>query len=171
MRPSLSRRGFLSIAVPAAALLFSRAATGADPAGKPRVTRKEIERAVMCPCEEKCGKVLAICTCDYSGGFRKDIDRMIARGMTRGQILDAMVKAYGPAVLAAPGTSNWLDLLSWILPFLALALGAWAVTRVVRRWAGPKPAPDVPAAPRAPGPEDPSSYERRLDDELSRFEP
>jgi len=129
----------------------------------------------MCPCEDKCGKVLANCICDYSDGFRRDIDQMIARGMTREQILNALVKTYGPTVLAAPGTSNWLDLTSWILPFLALALGAWAITRLLRRWTAPQPAPipapPAPAAPPAAGPEGSSSYERRLDDELSRFEP
>ncbi len=123
----------------------------------------------MCPCEEKCGKVLANCICDYSGGFRKDIDRMIARGMTRQQILDAMVKTYGPTVLAAPGTSNWLDLASWALPFLALALGAWGITRLLRRWASPGPPP--PAPPAAGSSSGASVYEHRLDEELSRFEP
>ena len=146
-------------------------AAAAARAGGSKVSRKEIERAIMCPCEDKCGKVLANCVCDYSDGFRRDIDRMIAMGMTRAQILDSLVKKYGPSVLAAPGTSNWLDLTSWILPFLALALGAWAITRVLRRWASPPPAPAAAPAPPVAGPEGSSSYERRLDDELSRFEP
>lgn len=170
MRRSVSRRGFLAIALPAAAVFLPRATTAA-PASGSKISRKEIERAIMCPCEDKCGKVLANCVCDYSDGFRAEIDRMIARGMTRPQILAALVKTYGPTVLAAPGTSNWLDLTSWIIPFVALALGAWAITHLLRRWAAPKPAPPAPTALPAAGPESPSSYERRLDDELSRFEP
>ncbi len=164
----ISRRALLSLAIPAAVLILAPASTPAAAAGKPKVTRKEIERAIMCPCEEKCGKVLANCFCDYSGAFRKDIDRMIAQGMTREQILAALVKTYGPTVLAAPGTSNWLDIASWVLPFLALALGAWAITLLLRRWASPRlPPPPPPAAgPPAGG----SAYESRLDDELSRFE-
>lgn len=165
----VSRRALLSLAIPAAVLLLAPASTTAAPSGKPKVTRKEIERAIMCPCEDKCGKVLANCFCDYSGGFRKDIDRMIARGMTREQILAALVKAYGPTVLAAPGTSNWLDIASWVLPFLALALGAWAITLLLRRWASPRPPP--PSPPAAGSPAGGSAYENRLDDELSRFEP
>jgi cytochrome c-type biogenesis protein CcmH len=144
-------------------------AAAAARAGGSSVSRKEIERAIMCPCEEKCGKVLVNCMCDYSGGFRKDIDRMIARGLTREQILAELVKAYGPTVLAAPGTSNWLDIASWTLPFLALALGAWGITRLLRRWAQPKPPP--PAPPAAGPPAAAAGYEHRLDDELSRFEP
>jgi len=141
--------------------------------GAVKVVRQEIEKAVMCPCEEKCGKVLANCVCDYSDGFRREIDRMIARGMSRQEILAALVKRYGPTVLAAPGTSNWLDLSAWIFPFIALAAGAFLVARLVRRWASPPPAspPTGPSGPSDAGSPSNSAYERRLQEELSRLEP
>jgi cytochrome c-type biogenesis protein CcmH len=161
-----------TIALAFLAVLASFSATAARPA---KVTRKEIERAIMCPCEDKCGKVLANCFCDYAEGLRREINRMIAQGMSRQQILAVFVKRYGPSVLAAPGGSNWFDLFAWISPFVALAIGALLVTRLVRRWAfsppAPVPPPATPSESGAAGSPDASSYERRLEEELSRFEP
>jgi cytochrome c-type biogenesis protein CcmH len=167
---AVTRKTTIALAFLAVLASFSAiAARGA------KVTRKEIERAMMCPCEDKCGKVLANCFCDYAEGLRREIDRMIAQGMSRQQILAVFVKRYGPSVLAAPGSSNWFDLFAWISPFVALAAGALVVARLVRRWASP---PTAPAAPPATPPESgaagspgASSYERRLEEELSRFEP
>jgi len=158
--------------VPLAAEQAPAAAAAAAAAGK--VERKEIEQAVNCPCEDNCGKLLANCICGFSENMRKELDAMIAAGMTKTEILEALVKRYGIRVLASPGTSNWLDRLSWIAPFIALALGGWWVVRFARRLvsrtrrAEPQPSPD----PHSPGGGDTaSSYERRLDEELSRFEP
>ena len=167
----IARKATIALALLAA--LYSLSAIAAPAA--PKVARKEIEQAIMCPCEDKCGKVLVNCICDYSAGFRKEIDRMIAQGMNRQEILAAMVKRYGPTVLAAPGSSNWLDLSAWIFPFIALAAGAFLVARLVRRWGSPSPAPASPTegpsgSPDAQSP-DASAYEQRLEEELLRFEP
>jgi cytochrome c-type biogenesis protein CcmH len=178
MNLPLSRRRFLRgalaslAAAGAGAGMLSPARAGASQAPAKKVTRKEIERAIMCPCEDDCGKVLANCICDYSGGFRKEIDALIARGLTREQILGVLVKKYGPEVLAAPGRSNWLDVAAWVLPFAALGAGGFLIARLLRRWAAPHASP-APAAPAPPGtpPSPPSSYERKLEEELSRFEP
>jgi cytochrome c-type biogenesis protein CcmH/NrfF len=146
----------------------------AAPEAAAKVDRKEIEAQVMCTCEDNCGKLLANCICNFSGKMRDEIDALIAQGMTKTEILDALVEKYGHRTLAAPGSSHWLDLLAWTVPFLALALGAWIVVRVVRRLSGPAPTPaTAPAAP-AEGDGDSSTasaYERRLEEELSRFEP
>jgi cytochrome c-type biogenesis protein CcmH/NrfF len=170
MPGTLSRRRFLRGALASIALAgagaFRSARADAPAAPGKKVTRKEIERAIMCPCEDDCGKVLANCICDYSGGFRKEIDALIAKGLTRDQILAVLVKKYGPEVLAAPGRSNMLDVAAWVLPFAALGAGGFLIARLLRRWASPPP-PPAPAAPGAP----PSSYERKLEEELSRFEP
>jgi cytochrome c-type biogenesis protein CcmH/NrfF len=146
----------------------------AAPAPAPKVEREEIEKRVFCACEDNCGKLLANCICDFSNKMRREIDALIAQGMTRNEILDALVKEYGQRVLAEPGSSNWFDLLTWTAPFLALALGVWIVVRVLRRLSGAAPAPaTAPAAPASGGGDSSaaSAYERRLDEELSRFEP
>jgi cytochrome c-type biogenesis protein CcmH len=139
-----------------------------------KVDRKEIEGQVMCTCEDNCGKLLANCICGFSGTMRKEIDALIAQGMTEAEIMEALVERYGNRVLAAPGSSNWLDLLAWTVPFLALALGAWIVVRVVRRLSSPAPVPAPPPAAPTEGAGDSSTasaYESRLEEELSRFEP
>ncbi len=143
----------------------------ATPVAAAKVERKEIEARVMCTCEDNCGKLLANCICSFSDKMRKEIDALIAQGMTKTEILDALVEKYGQRVLAAPGSSNWLDLLAWTVPFLALALGAWIVVRVVRRLSGPLPAPAAAPAEGGGDLSTASAYERRLEEELSRFEP
>lgn len=158
----------------AAAAPAPAGATAAAPAPAP-VDRKDIENEVNCPCEDNCGKLLANCICGFSNKLRKEIDGMIAAGMTKPEILQALVKRFGIRVLAKPGTSNWLDRLSWIAPFLALALGGLWVVRIARRFVTPAgetapPAPEPPP-PAAAGDAARPSYERRLEEELSRFEP
>lgn len=138
------------------------------------VERKEIEKVVNCTCEDNCGKLLANCICGFSDTMRKEIDALISAGMTKTEVLDALVERYGIRVLAAPGSSNWLDLLAWTVPFLALALGAWLVIYMVRRLTGrvpaTEPASETRSEPAAEG-STASAYENRLDEELSRFEP
>jgi cytochrome c-type biogenesis protein CcmH len=143
----------------------------AAPAAKAKVTRPEIEKVVNCPCEDNCGKLLANCICDFTRGMRKEIDAMIAAGMTKDEILAALVKHYGKRVLAQPGGKAWLDRLAWAAPFLALAAGLWFLLRKLRGLtrpaaAGPEPLGETAPAPPAPA----SSYDRRLEEELSRFE-
>ena len=73
---------------------------------------------------------------------------------------------FGEAVLASPPKEGF-NLLAWVLP---LAGGAIAVAAVVRRAAPLEPDAGAPTAPAAAGaPLDPE-LERRLDDELPRFD-
>ncbi|MDP3938224.1 MAG: cytochrome c-type biogenesis protein CcmH [Deltaproteobacteria bacterium] len=162
-----------AVLVPAGPACFAAEEVAPAAAAAP-VDRKEIEAGVNCPCEDNCGKLLANCVCGFSDNMRKELDSMIAAGMTKTEILEALVKRYGIRVLASPGTSNWLDRLSWIAPFLALALGGWWVVRVARRFVSPARGKES-AAPESPEPSPngaavSSAYERRLDEELSRFE-
>ena len=95
------------------------------------------------------------------------IRERIAAGDTKSEIKAALVDQFGPAVLAVPPKRGF-ELVAWLLPLAGLALGVRR-RRPARlalepaRGGGEEP-------PDAAEPLDPA-LERRLDDELARFEP
>jgi cytochrome c-type biogenesis protein CcmH len=90
------------------------------------------------------------------------IANRIAAGDTKTQIKDRLVAEYGNAILAAPPHKGF-GLVAWWLPVIGILAAAVAVGVGAWRWARARePAPAGP-------PLDPA-LERRLDDELRRFE-
>ncbi len=89
---------------------------------------------LMCRCG--CNQVLLECNhvgCEYSERMRGELQRAIDRGDNDRVILAAFVQEYGTTVLAAPTTSGF-NLVAWIMPFVALALGSVLAIFVVRIW-------------------------------------
>jgi cytochrome c-type biogenesis protein CcmH len=122
-------------------------------------TLAELEGEVMCPvCET---------THDQSSSpaaqqIKRVIANRIAAGDTKTQIKDRLVAEYGNAILAAPPRKGF-GLVAWWLPVIGILAAAVAVGVGAWRWARARePAPAGP-------PLDPA-LERRLDDELRRFE-
>jgi cytochrome c-type biogenesis protein CcmH len=90
------------------------------------------------------------------------IRERIAAGDTEREIKDALVREFGPGVLATPEKSGF-GLLAWLLPLVVLAVGAVVVGFLVRTW----------SRGRGEAPEEASldpELERRVDEELARFE-
>ena len=96
------------------------------------------------------------------------IRERIAAGDTKSEIKAALVDQFGPAVLAEPPKRGF-ELIAWVLPLAGLALGVVVVGLLAWRWSHTRSAEDEPS-PEAAEPLDPA-LERRLDDELARFEP
>ena len=122
-------------------------------------TLAELEGEVMCPV---CGTTLDQSNAPAAQQIKRLIVARIAAGDTKGEIKDRLVAEYGREILAAPPREG-LGLLAWWLPIVGVlggavvvGVGAWRWSR--RREAEPAPAPLDPA------------LERRLDDELRRFE-
>ena len=122
-------------------------------------TLAELEGEVMCPV---CGTTLDQSNAPAAQQIKRLIVARIAAGDTKGEIKDRLVAEYGREILAAPPREG-LGLLAWWLPIVGVlggavvvGVGAWRWSR--RREAEPAPAPLDPAR------------ERRLDDELRRFE-
>ena len=63
--------------------------------------------------------------------LRREIRRMMAEGMTNGEIADFLVARYGDFVLYNPHKSG-RTLILWITPALLLGVGGFVVVRVVR---------------------------------------
>jgi cytochrome c-type biogenesis protein CcmH len=122
-------------------------------------TLAELEGEVMCPV---CGTTLDQSNSPAAVQIKRVIATRIAAGDTKSQIEDKLVAEYGEAILAAPPRKGF-GLVAWWLPVAGIVAAAMVVGAGAWRWARSRePAPVGP-------PLDPSS-ERRLDDELRRFE-
>ncbi len=91
---------------------------------------------LMCTCG--CGEVLLECNhvgCPTSGPMTSELHTLLATAVPDAGILHWFVNKYGPVVLASP-TLHGFDLLAWIMPFAALALGICGVVVLVRLWHG-----------------------------------
>jgi cytochrome c-type biogenesis protein CcmH len=117
----------------------------------------------MCP---TCKTTLDQSTAPIADRIRRFISARIAAGDTKSQIKRKLVLQFGPSVLAEP-SKHGFNLLAWVLPFAGIGLGALGLAALAWHWwggrgAGAAPAPSRPAL-------DPE-LERRVDEELSRFE-
>jgi cytochrome c-type biogenesis protein CcmH len=131
-----------------------------------RPTLAELEKKFICP---TCQTTLELSDAPVADRMRSFIRARIAAGDSEEEISAALVDQFGEEVLAAPPKEGF-NLLAWALPLAggALAIGALAVA--LRRWSRTRAEPG-PAAPSPNGrpPLDPE-LERRLDEELARFD-
>ncbi len=126
-------------------------------------TNAEVFEGLTCQCG--CGLTVANCnmpTCAFAVPMRHEIDQMIARGMTRAQIIAFYRKQYGEKILSAPTTEGF-NLLAWTMPFIALIVGGGAMMVAVGRWHSSAPANSKPGT--QPPSFDPE-LRRRLEKEL-----
>lgn len=133
----------------------------------------DLENALMCKCDDKCGKVLINCTCDTSKETRKILTGKLESGLTVDQIVKQYVDKYGETILSAP-TKSGFNLSAWIMPFAALAIGGFGVRKVIQSWVRPaqtKKDADANGKESAPEANAPSGkYSKKLADELDRLD-
>jgi cytochrome c-type biogenesis protein CcmH len=139
-----------------AAFALAGSAAAADP---PRAA--DLEAEIVCPV---CETTLDQSTAPVAERMKLYIRERIAAGDTEDEIKDALVAEFGTGVLARPPDDGF-GALAWLLPLAGIAVGAVVIAVLVRRWSRGRASED--AAPEAPL--DPE-LERRVDDELARFE-
>ncbi|MFL5903521.1 MAG: cytochrome c-type biogenesis protein CcmH [Solirubrobacteraceae bacterium] len=150
-----------------AALIAVALLAPAAAAAPPRASLPDVEDEVMCL---ECGTALNISNSPVADEERAFIRQLIDRGLTKDQVKAALVREYGPRILAEPQNRGF-SLTAWLVP-IAAALGALAlVVGLARRWRRPAPAGPGGAADGADGgpPLDPTDA-RRLDAELAAFD-
>jgi len=149
-----------------AALLLALGATGTAAASEQQPTLPELERELICP---TCHESLAVSSSPIADRMRSFIRARIAAGDTKSEIKSKLVDQFGESVLAAPPKRGF-NLLAWLLPFAGLGLGGAALAVLARRWSRARE-DAVPTGPsgNGRGPLDPE-LERRVDEELARFD-
>ena len=130
-------------------------------------TLAELEGQLMCPiCE---GETLAQSDSAPAQQIKAYIQRRVDQGATRSQIKNELVVMWGKRILAAPPRHGF-DLLAWLLPIVGVLGGAAVLGVLAWRWTRqrePEPAPQRWSLNGHPlGPDE----ERRLDEELARFD-
>lgn len=147
-------------------VLLAVLALAAPAAAAERPTLADIEDEVICP---TCNTTLELSSSPVAERMRVFIRSRIEAGDSKEEIKRKLVSEFGEGVLAAPPAEGF-NLLAWLLPVGGAAAAALAVLVVARRWrtGGAEPAGGDP--PRvAERPLDPA-LERRVDEELARFE-
>ena len=127
-------------------------------------TQSEMEAELVCP---TCHTPLDESDAPAAQEIKAYVRKRIAQGWTKSQIEDALVQVFGPAVLGVPRTHGF-DLLAWALPFAGIAVGAVVLGGGAWVWSRNRSDDGAPAAAGGP-PLDPE-LERRVDEELARFD-
>jgi cytochrome c-type biogenesis protein CcmH/NrfF len=140
------------------ALLVATPAQGSEQ----HPTLPELESEVMCLV---CNTTLDQSTSPFADRERALIRRYIAEGDTKSEIKDKLVAQFGIQILAAPPDSGF-NILAWWLPIAGVLAGGVLLGFLAWRWSRGRREP--PAGPTGTRLE--PSLERRLDDELARYD-
>jgi cytochrome c-type biogenesis protein CcmH len=125
-------------------------------------TLAEMEGEIICP---TCHTTLDQSDAPIAQQIKRYIAARIAAGATKSQIEASLVAQFGTGVLAEPPKKGF-DLLAWLLPIGGVIAGAAVLGVLAWRWSRTGPAAPVVAA----GPPLDPALERRLDEELRRFD-
>jgi cytochrome c-type biogenesis protein CcmH len=147
-----------ALLVVAAALVLAAPALGSER----NPTLNELEGEVMCPI---CHTTLSESSSPAAQRIKAFIVRRIGAGDTKSEIKRKLVADFGPAILAEPPKKGF-GLLAWLLPIGGILIGGVALGFAAWRWSRAREPSPALAGAFVLDPE----LERRLDDELARFE-
>ena len=144
-----------------AACVLALACAGSAAASEEHPTAAELESELVCPV---CDSTLDTSNAEIARRMKAFIRARIAAGDTKSEIKAKLVDQFGPRVLAVPPRKGF-DWVAWLLPLAGIGVAAAVVGAIAWSWSrGNSPAPPADEPPLDP------EQERRLDDELSRFE-
>ena len=103
---------------------------------------QRIYSGVMCP--QCAGQTIDESNAPIAEAMRTAIRAQLRDGATDDAIVDSLVQSYGEGILASPPTRGF-SLLAWLIPPLALLLGAAAVAFAIRTMRT-RPVAEPPAA-------------------------
>ena len=130
-------------------------------------TQSELEAELVCP---TCHTPLDESDSPVAQQMKAFIRTRIDAGATRSQIVDELVgppNNLGPGVLGVPQTHGF-DLLAWVLPFAGIGVGALAIGAGAWVWSRNRASDN--SSPGGDGPSLDPELDRRVDEELARFD-
>jgi cytochrome c-type biogenesis protein CcmH len=150
----------------AVVLLALLALAGTAAASEARPTPADIEDEVLCP---TCETTLDQSDSPIARRMKAVIRTRIAAGDSKGEIKARLVDEFGERILASPPREGF-NLLAWWLPIGGVVAGGVVVGLLAWRWSHARASSDVAGSDPATGPDIEPELERRLDEELARFE-
>ena len=134
-------------------------------------TQSELEAELVCPtCHDDARRVELA---DRAADEGRTSASASPRAATKSQIIDELVgppNNLGAGVLGVP-QKHGFDLLAWLLPFVGIALGAVGSRRGAWYWSRNRDEAEAArSCPRHGGPPLDPELERRVDEELARFD-
>lgn len=162
----------LPCVVAAALALVLLTPFGAAGQGQQGPSFQELEESLTCQCG--CGLTVHSCnhlTCPSAIPLRAEIREQMALGKGKAEILDHFRQTYGELILSSP-TTRGFNLLAWVLPFVAVAVGLFFIVFVVRRWVTVQQSRRAANAttPIADSPAVSSQYQARFEKELRELD-
>jgi cytochrome c-type biogenesis protein CcmH len=97
-------------------------------------TVASVTQGLTCQCG--CGLTVANCnhpTCSFSVPMRTEVETMIGKGKSSAEIIGFYRAKYGEKVLSSPTTEGF-NVLAWLMPFAAVALGGALIVFMANRW-------------------------------------
>jgi cytochrome c-type biogenesis protein CcmH/NrfF len=134
----------------------------------PKTSLSDVEDEVMCP---SCHEPLALAQSPQAIAERNFIRTLIAQGMTKAQIKQALVAQYGTTVLAQP-PAHGFNLTVYVLPPALLIAGVVLLVMLLPRWRARTRAATAATGAGAVGARAPTvsaDDARRLDEDLARY--
>ena len=103
-----------------------------------------VARELFCPiCEST---PLDVCPTQACADWRELIRTQLSQGKSKQEILDYFADQYGDRVLAEPPRRGF-DLIVWVLPIMAVIVGAVFFGRYLRGLQTPAGSPPIPTPP------------------------
>lgn len=125
---------------------------------------KRVGDKLACKCGA-CNNTVGNCPmlqCHYAHPARQRIMEAQAQGMSDEAIIAMFVKEKGLSALSSPPAEGF-SLLSWVMPFVALAIGLGMIWLYIRKFR--KPALAVPVEPAVD-----ARYRERIEKEMKEFD-
>jgi len=132
----------------------------------PQTSLAKLENEVMCPvCQ---GETIAQSDSQAAAQVKRFIQGRVNDCASEAQIKRELVAQYGTQILAAPPRQGF-GWVAWLLPAIGVLVAAAVMAVLARRWSR-RTAEGPPGSPALDGPPLDPEVERRLDDELKRFD-
>lgn len=130
-------------------------------------TQGELEAELVCP---ECHTPLDESDSPIARQMKKFVRDHIAMGWTKSRIVNALEDQLGPSVRGVP-QKHGFDLLAWVLPLGGIVLGAIGLGAAAWVWSRNRPSDTLSPGSDRPPPDalDPE-LDRRVDEELARFD-
>jgi cytochrome c-type biogenesis protein CcmH len=144
---------------------------------QPDATEAEVNAIagdLMC----ECGGAVTVAGCGdnaVANGMRAIIRQQVELEKSRGQVLDHFATLYGECILAEPRKSG-IGLAAWLAPLVAIVAGGAVLGGSVWVWSQRSSGRQRQPASARPEPSPPTGggglddYERRVEEELEKFE-